>query len=87
MTVSVIVAEINGSCIVTDNVVTPVFLSTETAIRLLNAKAISDSSLVSIKGSSFPLPFSSGSSLNKEIIQPKTLKGAEVIALHQGARW
>ena len=85
MTVSVSDAEIKGSCMVTVKVVTPVFLSTETAIRLLNASAMLASSLVSLKGSSTPLP-SASSSLNKEIVQPKTLKGAETIALHQGAR-
>lgn len=35
--------------------------------------------------SSVPVP-STSSSLNKEMVQPKTLKGAEIIAPHQGAR-
>lgn len=62
-----------GSCIVTDKVVTPVFLSTETEIRLLKASAMADSSLVRRKGSSFASP-SSGSSLNKDNVHPNTLK-------------
>ena len=46
---------------------------------------MSASSFVNLKGSSVPVP-STSSSLNKEMVQPKTLKGAEIIAPHQGAR-
>ena len=72
---------------VTDKVVTPVFFSTDTAIRPLNAPAIAASPLVSLKGSVLAVsPLSSSLSLNKDTTQPNALKGAEVIAPHQGPR-
>ena len=73
---------------VTDRVVTPVFLSTETAMRLFKALAMPVSSGVRRKvlNPSLSSPSASSSLLNRDSVQPTTLKGADITALHQGLR-
>ena len=85
ITVSVSVAAINGSCIVTDNDTTCVFLSTLVEIRSWSDLTTSFSSLVSRNGSVGPS--SSGSSArNNPANHPNALKGAASTAPHHGPR-
>ena len=86
MTVSVSEAEIKGSCMVTSKVVTPVFLSIVTRIRLLKASATLVSSNVKRNGSIFP-SFFSGLSLNKDNVHPKALNGADTTVPIHDERW
>ena len=68
-------AEIKGSCIWTETVITNVFLSTEAEIRFCNPCITPSCSLVNRKDVNSPLPESS-SSENNPLTQPSNLKGA-----------